>query len=936
MAEANEAEPNESTAPSPRRPRRKHQINLCCAQSVQVIVEEVSRNLRGLGFRVSVVCGAEARAALLGSQANSDEPTIHVVCVQGSLQERVLKPLRQALATHGGPNQHLFVAVLDLGVPLAMVGQIRRFAEALERPTTTSSVKPDGTVERRAWREHSGQLDRPPARSLPSVMQVVERPGTVPPQPQEGSPRPRRRTRTKTLTSRGRAVKIGPTSKYQAVTASHPAVPTAEPGVNKRRRERSAANPQRRPTGSNPRVLDLPDSEASRPPPVPTPSELARRRSGTLPAVTPGAPPVRRRPDSTAPGFEQAVTQAHKPWRPAAAESVPERDAATPRGPGIRFTPPGVSAAKGTRTPSGRFIPVPTAGDPDKTVVQGLVDQTPKTASTLRLDEPPFKAERSDKTTLYNNGPVTSDGEPVEPTVIEPPPTGPRATKSKKTAAELSSHADPLPPAVTGHTVVGPPPEPPPEVLAELERARQQAKSTSDTQSDEDAITVPPAGATVKDEDADARADDDDDEGDEPKAPGPPPSSTTTLPGESNPTAPNSDDGTLVVPAPGDPSASASGTVQSLAGGDGSGARVSKPRQTVLYVERAMARDEAEAAEAEAGSDAAPAAVAAAAVGAAAVAKAAKASSAASKSTGKTTTPEASESTPTLLSRPRPAASEDDRSNEDISESDKTLLRADGTFEDASALMKKVEAAQAATRAAGEDGPARIVVDLDPEDRHDDAADGSSKTVVFNRGDDETSAKDDDETRDSGGTVVAAAAAIAAESARRVTGKDPDDKADAGQDDSAAAASGSSKTEPASGKTEPSKTKAASSTAGSSKTESSKTEAASSTAGSSKSEPSKTEPSGNTVVAAAPGGSTETRAKRSRKGRGRNNGRGAPRTGRRRPPSTPTDKPRTKTAVAASKPAPTPIAEPESSRRGWVWLLILLLVGGGVWLAYER
>lgn len=133
MAEAKEAEPDERAAPSLRRPGRKHVINLCCAQSVHEVVEEVARNLEGLGFRVAVVFGAEARAALLGGRTDSNQPTIHVVCVQGSMQERVLKPLRQALATHGGPNHHLFVAVLDVEVPLAMVGQIRRFAEALER-----------------------------------------------------------------------------------------------------------------------------------------------------------------------------------------------------------------------------------------------------------------------------------------------------------------------------------------------------------------------------------------------------------------------------------------------------------------------------------------------------------------------------------------------------------------------------------------------------------------------------------------------------------------------------------------------------------------------------------------------------------------------------------------------------------------------------------
>jgi hypothetical protein len=88
-----------------------HAITLCCAHSVESMVEEVARNLRGLGFRTNVVCGGEARDALVGRQREHDEPTIYVVCVQGALKDTVLKPLRTALATHGGPNEHLFVAV---------------------------------------------------------------------------------------------------------------------------------------------------------------------------------------------------------------------------------------------------------------------------------------------------------------------------------------------------------------------------------------------------------------------------------------------------------------------------------------------------------------------------------------------------------------------------------------------------------------------------------------------------------------------------------------------------------------------------------------------------------------------------------------------------------------------------------------------------------
>src|SRR5688572_5312828 len=108
-------------------PARQHAIVLCCAESVRALVDEVSHSLVGLGFRSEVVCGKEARSILLGRDRNVADPTIYVVCVQGSLKEQVLAPLRQALLTHGGPNQHLFAAVLDVTLPLAMVGQVRRF-----------------------------------------------------------------------------------------------------------------------------------------------------------------------------------------------------------------------------------------------------------------------------------------------------------------------------------------------------------------------------------------------------------------------------------------------------------------------------------------------------------------------------------------------------------------------------------------------------------------------------------------------------------------------------------------------------------------------------------------------------------------------------------------------------------------------------------------
>lgn len=366
MTEATAAEPNEGAVPSPRRPRRTHLINLCCAQSVQGVVEEVARSLRGLGFRVRVVCGAEARAALLGSRANSDTPMIHVVCVQGSLQERVLKPLRQALATHGGPNHHLFVAVLDLAVPLAMVGQIRRFAEALERPDDPRQPGPKGRKERRRWREHSPHRnsERIPTHSYPSVTQVVERPGAAPARSSEdGADRPRRRT--KSLTARGRAVRIGPTSKYRAVTASHQAVPPPASNVRKRRRERSAARPADT-KGRGERVLGLPtSSEASGPPPPPAPGEMARRRSST-----------------TLPALEDEP-------KPSTTKTEPDRLQPRP-GPSLRFTPPAVKAAEVARTNSGRIVAVP----------PGAADSVSETASTLRLEEPPFPAPE-DRTMRY-------------------------------------------------------------------------------------------------------------------------------------------------------------------------------------------------------------------------------------------------------------------------------------------------------------------------------------------------------------------------------------------------------------------------------------------------------------------------------------------------------------------------------------------------------
>jgi len=457
MAEANEAEPNERAAPSPRRPRRKHVINLCCAQSVHRVVEEVARNLEGLGFHTNVVTGAEARAALLGSRTDSEQPTIHVVCVQGSMQERVLKPLRQALATHGGPNHHLFVAVLDLGVPLAMVGQIRRFAEALERPASGSQAAAIA-----AGHELSSG-PREPSRSYPSVAQVVERGGTKPPFTAEGDEGERQPRRT-----RPRMAKVPPTSKYQAVTARSALTPT-EPGVRKRRRERSRLRPSAMRQPTDERVLGLPEQQSrppsagrreQQPPPPPAPGELARRRSSTsLPEVsaTPPPPPPVRAP-AAAP--DQAMQR---------------------RDPGFRFTPPGVKGAD-ARPQSGPFPAAPVGellSDPDKTMVQSGIAEVPRTASTLRLDEPPF-ADGA-KPRGRDQPERTIEEEPVEPTMIIAAPARPGAAPVERAPVSPASlvGAKPVAPAASGETVVGPPPKPAPAVLAELERVRREAGASA-------------------------------------------------------------------------------------------------------------------------------------------------------------------------------------------------------------------------------------------------------------------------------------------------------------------------------------------------------------------------------------------------------------------------------------------------------------------------
>lgn len=586
MAEANAAEPNEGAAPQPRRPRRTHVINLCCAQSVEDVVEEVARNLRGLGFRVRVVCGAQARAALLGSRDNSDQPMIHVVCVQGSMQERVLKPLRQALATHGGPNHHLFVAVLDLAVPLAMVGQIRRFAEALERPAAPTQPGPKGQTERRRWREHSPFRDseRIPTRNYPAVTQVVERPGTV---PAEGdADRPRRRT--KSLTTRGRAARIGPTSKYRAVTASHQAVPPPTTGVLKRRRESSSLRAASTLPGLGERVLSPPAVAGTKPPPPPAPGEMARRRSSTtLPAID----------DETATKVRPA-----EPDRVLAATSA-----------ALRFTPPAVKAAEIARTKSGRFVAVPP---------EGRTDAVSETASTLRLDDPPFP-ELDDRTTRYGQDDLRQQIESV--------------------AAEVDAEA----------------------------KAETETPSPGDT-------------------------------------------------------------GTMVAASREDPSASTSG---SLMASTDEGELPVRPRKTVLYHESPAPEPESVTAEPTSEAEPTTASKAEPDAKGAVEAKGEPEPDAAPEATSHTQAedPEGdeaaavSESAATLLRPSRPGGTTDD---DEIAESDKTLLRPDGTFVTTRTLLSKLERT---TISEAEPPPAdddlktiseatRPPIQLDPEDRVDETA----------------------------------------------------------------------------------------------------------------------------------------------------------------------------------------------------------------------
>ncbi len=301
---------------------RQHTVVLCCAQSVVELVEEVARNLRGLGFEVQVICGAEARQVLLGSARDRDAPTIYVVCVQGTLKEQVLKPLRQALATHGGPNHHLFVAVLDLALPLAMVGQIRRFAEALERPL--GRRRRDGLGERRQWREQLGPHgDRVATRSYRAV-------GVQGPAASQGVPGPIRRSGPQTVIGNATPARIGVTDKYRAVTGALPSVAeSTEPSDDARRRRRKAHAPKVRVRAVNPakprRGTPTPPGE---PAAAAAPSEAGGDARGE-------APTIQTKPaqtgDTVVTGAPQP-TAGHTPSVPLLAETLtpPPTSVATP------------------------------------------------------------------------------------------------------------------------------------------------------------------------------------------------------------------------------------------------------------------------------------------------------------------------------------------------------------------------------------------------------------------------------------------------------------------------------------------------------------------------------------------------------------------------------------------------------------------------------
>lgn len=254
-----EPDPDDTSETLTRGQTRVHAIVLCCAHSVVELVEEVARNLRGLGFDTEVVTGAEARTALLGHGTDAARPTIYVVCVQGALKEQVLKPLRQALATHGGPNAHLFAAVLDLSLPLAMVGQIRRFAEALGRPKR----RKDGLGERRQWREQLGvSTERVATRSYRAIEPLTRDTGSSP------AVDAVHRTGPQAVIGSARPAPVDATDKYRAVTGSVPTAPVEAEEVDA---ETSGRRP-RRTRAPKIRVKALP-------------AKGARRAAEPLPAI---------------------------------------------------------------------------------------------------------------------------------------------------------------------------------------------------------------------------------------------------------------------------------------------------------------------------------------------------------------------------------------------------------------------------------------------------------------------------------------------------------------------------------------------------------------------------------------------------------------------------------------------------------------------------
>jgi hypothetical protein len=270
MSEGNALEAN---APAAAPAKRSHAIVLCCAKSVESMVQEIARNLRGMGFVTDVVCGVRARDALIGVERSSS-PTVHVVCVQDPLKETVLKPLRSALAERGGSDQHLLVAVLDLALPLAMVTQIRRFIDALPSAGTAASSEDSLAARHRVdvalGPEQQRRLDTHSHR----VLRLVQRsPSGV-----AAAPRPRR------IVSARTPARVLTTQKYRAVTGPLPP-------IERERRERDKTRLYDRRKAKPHTSLLAPDIEVKS---IPEPKDAKRavpasgaRRSIHAPATTP-------------------------------------------------------------------------------------------------------------------------------------------------------------------------------------------------------------------------------------------------------------------------------------------------------------------------------------------------------------------------------------------------------------------------------------------------------------------------------------------------------------------------------------------------------------------------------------------------------------------------------------------------------------------------